>query len=44
LEKELTKGFMPPRVQAETGLGLPLSDQNRKTLLSWVAQEKKKAQ
>jgi hypothetical protein len=41
LEKELSKGFMPPHSQAETGLGLPLSDKNRKMLLSWVAQEQK---
>jgi hypothetical protein len=41
LQKELSKGFMPPRSQAETGLGLPLSDKNRKILLDWVAQEQK---
>ncbi len=44
LEKELTKGFMPPKAQAKLSLGLPLSDKNRKILLDWVAQEKKKAQ
>jgi|GEM_PF-2443016 hypothetical protein len=44
LEKELAKGFMPPKAQAKLSLGLPLSDKNRKILLSWVAQEKKKAQ
>ncbi|HXL72710.1 MAG TPA: heme-binding domain-containing protein [bacterium] len=41
LEKELSKGFMPPEAQAKLTLGLPLSDKNRKLLLDWVAQEKK---
>src|SRR5271156_5220507 len=40
LEKELSKGFMPPAAQAKLGLGLPLSDKYRKILLNWVAQEK----
>jgi len=44
LEKELTKQMMPPDAQATLGLGLPLSDKNRKILLDWVAQQKKLAQ
>lgn len=38
LQKSISKGFMPPKFQAKFGLGAPLSDQDRKTLLSWVAQ------
>ena len=41
LEKELSKGFMPPEAQAKLKLGLPLSNKNRKILLDWVAQQKK---
>jgi hypothetical protein len=44
LEKELTKQMMPPEAQAKLGLGLPLSDKNRKILLDWVAQQKKLVQ
>jgi len=44
LEKELTKRMMPPGDQAKLGLGLPLSDKNRKILLDWVAQQKKLVQ
>jgi len=44
LEKELTKKMMPPDDQAKLGLGLPLSDKNRKILLDWVAQQKKLVQ
>ena len=44
LEKELSKGLMPPEAQAKLGLGLPLSDKNRKILLNWVDQQKKTAQ
>ncbi len=40
LDKELTKQMMPPDDQDKLGLGLPLSDKNRKILLDWVAQEK----
>ena len=40
LQKSLSKGFMPPKSQTKLGLGAPLSDQDRKTLLSWVAQLK----
>jgi hypothetical protein len=40
MEKELSKQLMPPKSQAKLGLGLPLSDKNRKILLDWVAQEK----
>ncbi len=40
LEKEISKGFMPPDEQAKYHLGAPLSDKDRKTLLDWVAQEK----
>lgn len=40
LEKELTKSLMPPEAQAKLGLGLPLSDKNRKILLDWVHQQK----
>jgi hypothetical protein len=40
LDKELTKELMPPDDQEKLGLGLPLSDKNRKILLDWVAQEK----
>ncbi len=43
LEKVLTKSFMPPDSQAKLGLGLPLSDKNRKILLDWVAEQKKLA-
>jgi hypothetical protein len=41
LEKVLSKGFMPPESQAKLGLGLPLSDKDRKVLLNWVAQQQK---
>lgn len=41
LQKELSKNLMPPIAQNELGLGLPLSDQNRKILLKWVLQVKK---
>lgn len=44
LEKELSKGLMPPEAQAKLRLGLPLSDKNRKILLNWVDQQKKTAQ
>ena len=40
LEKTLSKGFMPPHSQTKLGLGSPLSDDDRKTLLAWVAQQK----
>lgn len=40
LNKELTKEMMPPDDQGKLGLGLPLSDKNRKILLDWVTQEK----
>ena len=40
LQKSISKGFMPPKSQTKLGLGSPLSDQDRKTLLSWVAQLK----
>jgi len=40
LEKELSKGLMPPDDQAKLKLGLDLSDKNRKILLNWVAQQK----
>jgi hypothetical protein len=40
LGKELSKGFMPPDAQAKLGLGLGLSDKNRKVLMNWVAQQK----
>ncbi len=36
LEKELSKGFMPPDEQAKLGLGSAVSDKNRKILLDWV--------
>lgn len=38
LQKSVSKGFMPPKSQTKLGLGSPLSDQDRKTLLAWVAQ------
>ena len=41
LEKQLTKYRMPPNAQAELGLGLPLSDTNRKLLLKWITQQMK---
>lgn len=44
LEKELSKGLMPPEAQAKLGLGQSLSDKNRKILLNWVDQQKKTAQ
>ncbi len=44
LDKELSKGFMPPEAQAKLGLGLALSDKNRKVLRDWVDQQKKTAQ
>jgi len=44
LDKELSKNLMPPEAQAKLGLGLPLSDKNRKILLNWVDQQKKTAQ
>lgn len=40
LEKQLTREFMPPDEQEKYHMGSPLSDQDRKTLLTWVAQEK----
>ncbi len=44
LEKELTQHNMPPDSQSKLGLGLPLSDKNRKILLDWIAQEKNNPQ
>jgi hypothetical protein len=41
LENELTQHTMPPKEQVKFGLGLPLSDKNRKLLLDWVIQQKK---
>ncbi len=37
MSKELSKGFMPPHSQTKLGLGAPLSDKDRKTLLTWIA-------
>jgi hypothetical protein len=39
LEKLISRQKMPPRSQSELGLGLPLTDKNRKVLLDWIAQE-----
>lgn len=41
LAKELKEKKMPPESQKKLGVGLPLSDGNRKVLLEWVVQEKK---
>jgi hypothetical protein len=44
LEKELSKGLMPPEAHEKLGLGQPLSDPNRKILLNWIDQQKKTVQ
>lgn len=38
MQKTIYKGFMPPKSQVKLGLGSPLSDQDRKTLLAWLDQ------
>lgn len=41
LEKEIKEKKMPPESRKKLGIGVSLSDTDRRILLKWVAQEKK---